>query len=78
MYRQGTAYAYRGAGLGSAITDDEYKAAGATILNTAAEVWQTAEMLVKVKEPLESEYALMREHQLVYTLLPLCGGQAVA
>jgi alanine dehydrogenase len=57
----------KGAGLGSAITDDEYKAAGATILDTAAEVWKSAEMLVKVKEPLESEYGLMRENQLVYT-----------
>ncbi|MDR2343434.1 MAG: alanine dehydrogenase [Spirochaetaceae bacterium] len=57
----------KGAGLGSAITDDEYKAAGAVILNTAAEVWKSAEMLIKVKEPLESEYGLMQENQLVYT-----------
>ncbi|MDR1256637.1 MAG: alanine dehydrogenase [Spirochaetaceae bacterium] len=57
----------KGAGLGSAITDDEYSAAGAAILNTAAEVWNSAEMLVKVKEPLEQEYKLMKENQLVYT-----------
>jgi alanine dehydrogenase len=57
----------KGAGLGSAIADDEYKAAGAKILGSAAEVWQFAEMLVKVKEPLEEEYDRMRENQLVYT-----------
>jgi alanine dehydrogenase len=60
-------YIEKGAGLGSAITDEEYAAAGAKILNSAAEVWNTAEMLVKVKEPLESEYTLMKENQLVYT-----------
>jgi alanine dehydrogenase len=57
----------RGAGLGSAITDDEYEAAGAVIVDTAREVWKSAEMLIKVKEPLESEYELMYESQLVYT-----------
>jgi alanine dehydrogenase len=64
----------KSAGLGSAITDDGYKAAGAVILNTAAEVWKSANMLVKVKEPLESGYELMRENQLVYAhILPFCG-----
>ncbi|MDR0662698.1 MAG: alanine dehydrogenase [Spirochaetaceae bacterium] len=57
----------KGAGLGSAITDNEYEAAGAVIVDSAPEVWKSAEMLVKVKEPLESEYGLMRENQLVYT-----------
>ncbi|GHU42454.1 alanine dehydrogenase [Spirochaetia bacterium] len=57
----------KGAGLGSAITDEEYKAAGAKILATADEVWKFADMLVKVKEPLEEEYPRMRENQLVYT-----------
>ncbi|MDR0556632.1 MAG: alanine dehydrogenase [Treponema sp.] len=57
----------KGAGLGSAITDDEYKAAGAAIVDTADEVWDDSEMLIKVKEPLKPEYDLMRENQLVYT-----------
>jgi alanine dehydrogenase len=57
----------KGAGLGSAITDEDYKAAGASILETAAEVWKNSDMIVKVKEPLEAEYGLMRENQLVYT-----------
>jgi alanine dehydrogenase len=62
-----TVYIEQGAGLGSAITDDEYRAAGAELLPGAAEIWSKAEMIVKVKEPLETEYGLMRENQLVYT-----------
>ena len=42
----------KGAGTGSGITDEEYKAAGAKILDTAKEVWSTADMIAKVKEPL--------------------------
>lgn len=57
----------KGAGLGSACTDEEYAAAGAKILPTADAVWATADMIVKVKEPMPSEYAKMRENQLVYT-----------
>lgn len=57
----------KGAGLGSGITDEEYLAAGAKILETAEEVWAQSDMIVKVKEPLSQEYPLMREGQLVYT-----------
>lgn len=57
----------KGAGRGSACTDEEYAAAGAKILQTADDVWATADMIVKVKEPMPSEYAKMRENQLVYT-----------
>lgn len=57
----------KGAGLGSAIDDQEYINAGAKILSTAAEVWEIAEMIVKVKEVLESEYKLMCKSQLIYT-----------
>jgi alanine dehydrogenase len=60
-------YIEKDAGLGSAIFDEEYISAGAKILPNAKEIWNIAEMLVKVKEPLESEYALMKENQLVYT-----------
>ena len=56
----------RGAGLGSAIEDREYQAAGATVLASADEVWAEGEMIVKVKEPLPHEYRLMRENQLIY------------
>ncbi|MDR0882421.1 MAG: alanine dehydrogenase [Candidatus Adiutrix sp.] len=55
-----------GAGLGSGLSDQEYVAAGAQILPGPAEVWGAAEMIVKVKEPLEPEYPLMRPGQLVY------------
>lgn len=59
------------AGLGSGITDEEYKAAGAEIVATAAEVYERAEMIMKVKEPLPPEYPLMREGQVVFTYLHL-------
>ncbi|MDR0338737.1 MAG: alanine dehydrogenase, partial [Desulfovibrio sp.] len=57
----------QGAGLGSALTDDEYVGVGAKILPKAEDVWATADMIVKVKEPLAGEYPRMRENQLVYT-----------
>ncbi|MDO4533532.1 MAG: alanine dehydrogenase, partial [Coriobacteriia bacterium] len=51
----------QGAGLGSGFTDDEYLAAGATIIENAADVWAQSEMIVKVKEPLESEFGYFHE-----------------
>jgi alanine dehydrogenase len=67
----------KGGGLGSSITDDEYIRAGATIQPTAEEVWNTAEMIVKVKEPLEPEYGLMKENQLVYTYFHFAADEAL-
>jgi alanine dehydrogenase len=63
-----------GAGLGSGITDDEYRAAGAEIVDgaTAADdVWKKSEMIFKVKEPLPEEYPRMQKGQIVYTYLHL-------
>ena len=60
-----------GAGLGSYLSDEEYAAAGAKILPSAADVWATVDMIVKVKEPLAEEYDLMREGQIIYTYLHL-------
>ena len=60
-----------GAGLGSSITDDDYRAAGAAIAATAAEVWDGAELLLKVKEPIESEYAHFRDDLVLFTYLHL-------
>ncbi len=57
----------QGAGVGSGIHDEEYAAAGAVILDEAGEVWQRAEMIIKVKEPLPEEYSLMRAGQLLFT-----------
>ena len=60
-------YVQKGAGLGSAINDDEYTAAGAKILPDADAVWASTNMIVKVKEPMPEEYAKMREGQILYT-----------
>jgi alanine dehydrogenase len=59
------------AGEGSGISDDEYRQAGAEIAGSAAEVWKQAEILIKVKEPIEPEYGLMREGQILFTYLHL-------
>ena len=55
------------AGLGSGISNDEYKEVGAQVVATAKEVFAKADMIVKVKEPLASERAMMREGQVVFT-----------
>jgi len=59
------------AGHGIGITDEEYRKAGATIVETAKEVYAKAEMIIKVKEPLPEEYNLLRENQILYTYLHL-------
>ena len=59
------------AGGGISAADDEYKRAGATIVDTAAEIFAQAEMVVKVKEPLAVERAMLREGQILYTYLHL-------
>lgn len=61
----------KSAGLGSGFTDEEYLAVGAEILPTAKDVYDTADMIVKVKEPLEPEYELLREGQTLFTYLHL-------
>ncbi len=55
------------AGLGSGFPDDLYIEAGATIIDSAEEVWAKAEMIMKVKEPIKKEYPLMREGQIIFT-----------
>jgi alanine dehydrogenase len=59
------------AGLGSGFTDDFYAAAGAEILASSEDVWLRAEMILKVKEPIEPEWPSMREGQIVFTYLHL-------
>ncbi|MDA8228412.1 MAG: alanine dehydrogenase [Desulfitobacterium hafniense] len=59
------------AGLGSGITNEEYMAAGAIIANSAAEVFDRAQMIMKVKEPQAKEYDLFREGQILFTYLHL-------
>ena len=60
-----------GAGEGSGFADAEYLQCGATLLPTAQDVWAVSDMIVKVKEPLEPEYPLMRPGQILYTYLHL-------
>ncbi|MDZ4235930.1 MAG: alanine dehydrogenase, partial [Dietzia sp.] len=60
-----------GAGLGSSITDDDYAAQGARIVDDAAAVWGEAELLLKVKEPIASEYAHFRPGLVMFTYLHL-------
>ncbi|WP_292834085.1 alanine dehydrogenase [Microbacterium sp.] len=60
-----------GAGAGSAMTDAEYTAAGAVLLEDAAEVWARAELLLKVKEPIPSEYGYFRSDLVLFTYLHL-------
>jgi alanine dehydrogenase len=55
------------AGDGSGFSDEEYQSVGAEMLSTIEEVYSTAEMIIKVKEPIESEYKLIKEDQLVFT-----------
>ncbi|MFO8031511.1 MAG: alanine dehydrogenase [Desulfohalobiaceae bacterium] len=65
----------KGAGAGSGITDSEYAQAGAKLLESGPEIWQQAEMIVKVKEPLPEEYGLMQPGQIVYTYFHLAASQ---
>ncbi len=61
----------KSAGIGSGFSDEDYLAAGAEIIEQAADVWGTAEMIMKVKEPLESEYSFFRPGLLLFTYLHL-------
>jgi alanine dehydrogenase len=64
-----------GAGLGSSFSDDEYKSNGAEIILDAAEVWEKADMILKVKEPLESEYTYFRQGLTIFTYLHLASDE---
>jgi len=64
-----------GAGNGSAITDADFTSAGATILDTAEQVWADADLLLKVKEPIEPEYSRMRKGQVLFTYLHLAASR---
>ena len=62
-----TVYVQHTAGNGSGFSDNEYQAAGAAILPTINEIYDIADMIVKVKEPIEPEYPLIKENQLIFT-----------
>jgi alanine dehydrogenase len=63
------------AGVGSAIADEDFKKVGATILASADEVWDKAELVLKVKEPIAAEYKRMRKGQALFTYLHLAASK---
>jgi alanine dehydrogenase len=67
----------RGAGIGSGLRDRAYEAAGATLAPSAQEVWAQADLIMKVKEPLPSEFSLLRDRLILFTYLHLAANEAV-
>ncbi|GAB4565680.1 MAG: alanine dehydrogenase [Anaerolineae bacterium] len=67
----------QGAGEGSGILDEQYQAAGATIVSTAAEVWERADLVVKVKEPQPEEYPFLRPSLTLFTYLHLAASESL-
>jgi alanine dehydrogenase len=70
-----TLYVQASAGQGSGFSDEEYVQAGGAILPTIEEVYAIAEMIIKVKEPIQSEYSLIREGQFIFTYFHFASGE---
>ncbi|MGH8019593.1 MAG: alanine dehydrogenase [Opitutaceae bacterium] len=68
----------RGAGKSAGFLDAEYREAGAMVLDSAGEVWRESDLILKVKEPLEAEFDLMRDGQAIFTYLHLAAAPALA
>lgn len=66
-----------GAGKGAGFSDEDYRASGAEIVEDAATVFQSAEMVIKVKEPQPEEVPLMQPHQILFTYLHLAADEAL-
>src|SRR5205085_10824288 len=66
-----------GAGEGSSFSDDVYEAVGARVV-TVDEVWETSELLLKVKEPIESEYRRLRDGLVLFTYLHIAADERLA
>ncbi len=69
-------FVQQNAGTGSSIPDGDFVAAGATILPNADDVWQTGDLILKVKEPVAAEYHRMRKDQVLFTYLHLAASRA--
>src|SRR3970040_2562554 len=67
-------YVQMGAGENSGFTDEAYKTAGAELLPTIEAVYEIAEMIIKVKEPIASEYPLIKKDQLLFTFFHFASG----
>src|SRR6266478_825524 len=65
----------RSAGIGSGYPDEEYVKAGAEIVDQANEAFSRADLIVKVKEPLEAEFSLLRQGQILFTYLHLAASK---
>jgi alanine dehydrogenase len=65
------------AGAGIGVTDDDYRAAGALVADSAAEIYGSAELIVKVKEPQDNEYRMLREGQVVFAYFHLAPAPAL-
>ncbi|ADY28738.1 alanine dehydrogenase [Cellulophaga lytica DSM 7489] len=72
-----TVYVQSGAGLGSGFNNEDYQQAGAAILDTIAQVYAMSDMIVKVKEPIEEEYNLIREGQILFTYFHFASSEAL-
>jgi alanine dehydrogenase len=70
-----TVLSEKNAGVGSGYSDQEYKNAGAEIIDSAKDVWAGADMIVKVKEPLKAEFPLLRKGQILFTYLHLAASK---
>ncbi|MDB4274100.1 alanine dehydrogenase, partial [Algibacter sp.] len=65
--RNHTVFIQTNAGFGSGFFDEDYKEVGATILNSIEEVYASSDMIIKVKEPIQEEYGLIKPDQVVFT-----------
>ncbi len=72
-----TVYVQATAGEGSGFADEEYRKAGAEILPTIEDVYATADMIIKVKEPIEPEYKLIRKNQVLFTYFHFASERAL-
>src|SRR5688572_22187931 len=70
-----TVFVQAGAGKGSGFSDEDYKAAGALMQPSAADTWNKAEMVIKVKEPQASEYGFLRPDLILFTYLHLAAAE---
>ena len=68
----------KNAGLGSMISDEEYKAAGAVIVPAAAQAWNDADLVLKIKEPISSEFRYLRSNLILFTYLHLAAARELA
>lgn len=71
-----TVWIEKDAGVGSSISNADYVKAGAQIIDSVEELWQGADLILKVKEPIEAEYSRMREKQILFTYLHLAASKA--